>query len=147
MRIRDKNLFLLIVPLILIGIPAPAFGFQQHGEPEGLIVHQVAHILFFSGIIVFYRQINSKKKRTEGWFEFNTSLLLFLAWNCLTFYGHWYHTIMKPDNFISVDDTTVALIVNNVWDLFFYISKFDHLVLVPAFLYLSLALFKWRKPA
>ena len=142
-----NNYFSPIILPIFLCIPTPVFAFQQHGEPEGLIVHQIAHILFFSGLIIFYKRINRTKTQGEGWFEFNTALLFFLFWNCITFYGHWYQAYIRPEKFISIDGTTVALTVKNIWDLLFYISKFDHLILVPAFLYLSFALFKWRKLA
>lgn len=147
MRILYNKYVLPIPTFFLIGIPTSAFAFQQHDGAEGLVVHQIAHILFFSGIIIFYKHINRTKTNGVGWFEFNTSLLFFLVWNCLTFYGHWYQSLMEPEKFVSVDGTTVALIVDNIWDILFYISKFDHLILVPAFLYLSFALFKWRKPS
>ena len=37
--------------------------------------------------------------------------------------------------------------IDSLFDLFFYLTRLDHLVLLPSFLFLLLALKKWSRPA
>ena len=123
---------------------SPAWSVQTHGNEEGLVVHQVGHLLFIFGMAYLLFRLYHIKLKGVGWAEFKVFVLLVIAWNCLTFSGHWFNEFIPSDRFIKVDSQTVSYTLNSTLDLVFYLSRLDHLVLVPAFLFLLLALRKWR---
>ncbi|MHB8789910.1 MAG: hypothetical protein ACYDBT_08520 [Desulfobulbaceae bacterium] len=134
---------------LFLGRPDLAWALQQHGGPEGMIVHELGHLLFLFGMaFLLYRmgQPETRKlTRGSGWFEFKLSIWLIILWNVLTFYGHWHQELISPDKFVRTGGKISAFIITRPLDLFFYFSRLDHLLLLPAFLCLLLALRKWRQ--
>ena len=125
--------------------PGQALAVQQHGGAEGLVAHQVAHILFLVGIIYLLYKMFRDTFNDQGWFEFKVFLWLIIGWNVLTFTGHWMRESVDPAAFSKVDGRTISYAVDGVADAYFYLTRLDHLLLVPAFIFLFLALRKWGK--
>lgn len=134
---------------LFLGRPDLAWAVQQHGGPEGMIVHELGHLLFLFGMaFLLYRMGQSETRkltRGSGWFEFKLSIWLIILWNILTFYGHWHQELISPDKFVRTGGKIAAFIISRPLDLFFYFSRLDNLLLLPAFLCLLLALRKWRQ--
>ena len=122
----------------------PAFAVQAHGEPEGLVSHQVAHILFISGMIYLLYRVYSNRITGPGWFEFRGFLWLIISWNILTFTGHWMREFVNPDRFMKDGEHIISFAITDLFDAVFYLTRLDHLLLVPSFLFLVVALHKWR---
>lgn len=136
-----KILFFILL-VTLQGSPAHAV--QSHGGSEGLVVHQLGHILFVcgTGYLLFHlRALESKK---NGWREFRTFLWLLIVWNLMTFAGHWLNSFETSDKFIKDHANTLYFTIDNLTDAIYYLTRLDHLILVPAFVFLLLALRKWR---
>lgn len=129
--------------VLLMSLASPAWAVQTHGGTEGLVVHQVAHLLFAVGMGYLLLRIYRIQMKTSGWFEFRVFLWLIVAWNLLTFFGHWLNEFVADSKFIQSDGETVAFSITSVEDTWFYLTRFDHLLLVPSFLFLFLALRKW----
>ena len=129
----------------LISGAMPVYAVQGHGGAEGLVSHQIGHILFISGMSYLLYRVYSFRITDPGWFEFKNFLWLIILWNFLTFFGHWMHEIVNPARFISQENQVTAFIVTDSFDAFFYLTLLDHILLVPSFIFLLLALQKWRR--
>ena len=130
--------------VLTIGVE-PAYAVQQHGGAEGLVSHQIGHILFISGMIYLMYRVYSNRITGPGWFEFKCFLWLIILWNILTFSGHWMSEIVNQDRFIKEGAHVREFIITDIFDAFFYLTRLDHLLLVPSFLFLLFALQKWRR--
>jgi hypothetical protein len=125
--------------------PSSALAVQAHGGAEGLVAHQLGHLLFILGIGYLFYKIGRARFTGAGWFEFKTFLWLLLSWNLLTFSGHWMGEFVDQSKFFRVDGRVAGMAIDGAWDAIFYLTRLDHLLLAPAFLLLLLALRKWRR--
>lgn len=125
--------------------PVEVWAVQQHGGAEGLVSHQIGHALFVAGIGYLLSKIYRSGMRDRGWLEFKTFLWLIIAWNFLTFSGHWMREYVDPAKFSRLNKHVIAYSIDGFADAFFYLTRLDHLLLVPAFLFLYLSLRKWGK--
>ena len=141
------NLFFLYLLAILtvLGEPRQVLAVQAHGGAEGLVSHQIGHILFIAGMGYLLFRIISTRIEGPGWFEFKLFLNTILLWNFLTFTGHWIHEGIDATKFISQNGITVGYKLTGFLDYYFYLTRLDHLALVPSFLFLLLALKKWSQ--
>jgi hypothetical protein len=130
---------------VVLAEPHHAYAVQAHGGAEGLVSHQIGHILFIAGMGYLLYRILSNRIEGPGWFEFKLFLSTILIWNFLTFTGHWLHEVTDTTKFISQNGITVAYKLTGFMDYYFYLTRLDHLALVPSFLFLLLALKKWSR--
>lgn len=127
---------------------APAWAVQQHGGAEGLVSHEIGHILFVTGMVyLLFRIHRLPAHREPGWLQFKLFLWLIILWNALTFTGHWLQEIVDPARFVTANDQILGYRIASPADLLFYLSRLDHLFLVPALVFLLLALNKWWRSA
>ncbi len=87
--------------------PEVAWAFQSHPAPEGLYVHQLAHVIFSvaMGILAYWLQVNSFVQQ-RGWRLIQISCILFVLWNFDTFLGHWVEERVAADAVIGEPDWT-----------------------------------------
>ncbi len=147
---KDRSsLFKSLTPVITFILAClwavPAFAVQAHGGSEGLVSHQVCHILFISGMIYLLYRVYHNHITGPGWFEFRGFLWLIILWNILTFTGHWMHEFVSPDQFMKDGGHIISFAITDLFDAVFYLTRLDHLLLVPSFLLLVVALQKWRR--
>ena len=128
---------------LVIGAAPRAYAVQSHGGAEGLVSHQLGHLLFFSGMSILLWRIRKAGLSGPGWQEFKIFLWFILLWNVLTFTGHWMHEMLVTGHFIRNDGRVLSFQVHTLSDLIFYLTRLDHLLLVPAFFLLLLAIRKW----
>jgi hypothetical protein len=121
----------------------PAWAVQAHAGSEGLISHQIGHILFFIGMLVLLARQYRRQLKGPGWCEFKVFLWLIILWNGLTFSGHWLHEVVPMDKFIKSNSHTTGFQAIAPVDFIFYVTRLDHIVLAPAFFFLLLALKRW----
>lgn len=133
---------LLVICLSLL--ESPAMAVQTHGGTEGLAAHQIGHLLFIIGMSYLLYRLRKRHNEEPGWFEFKTFLVLIISWNVLTFSGHWLNETIPTTSFIRAGNNTIAFTIDNALSAIFYLSRLDHLILVPALLFLLFALRKWR---
>ena len=148
-----KNIYARVsLPLTIVlalGVLAPsaAWAVQQHGGAEGLVSHQIGHVLFILGMGYLLYQAHRNPIVGPGWREFRGFLWLIVLWNSLTFSGHWVREFIDPQRFLKAGNRTIAFTIEGFPDAIFYLSSLDHLILVPAIFLLLLALRKWRYQA
>jgi len=123
----------------------PAWGAQAHGGVEGLVSHEIGHILFIAGMSYMLLHLYRPKSNGPGWREFRGFLWGIILWNILTFSGHWLHGTIRSLQYTFISSQPTALRVNDLGDLLFYLSRLDHLILLPAFILLLRALQKWNR--
>ncbi len=131
------------VSALLILVATPSWAVQTHGGAEGLVSHQVGHFLFVIGMIYLLVRIHSMKLQGRGWIEFRLFLWLILFWNLITFSGHWINEYIDADKFNRINGAVASFKLESFVDVVYYLSRLDHLVLVPAFICLLLSLRKW----
>jgi hypothetical protein len=142
---RGRIFFSLLLSVAFSASPARAV--QQHGGAEGLVSHQIGHLLFIMGMSFLLFRVYQTRLKSPGWFEFKAFVWLILSWNFLTLNGHWMREYVDPNKYIKAGGLTVAFTVSNVSDALFYLSRLDHVLLVPSFFFLLLALRKWNRAA
>ena len=135
---------LLAAALILL-TPSLAWAVQQHGGVEGLVAHQGGHLLFAAAIVFLLLRLRGAAAEGPGWREFKAFLWLLLMWNGLTFSGHLQREYFDSAKLVLAGHQVVGLSVTSVSDLYFYLTRLDHLVLAPAFFFLAAALHRWRR--
>lgn len=135
-----------LLSLWIIFTAAPARAVQLHGGSEGLVVHQLGHILFAGGMLFLLIVGHLNNWRGAGWDRFRCFLSLTVFWNVLTFTGHWLrHAVVADEKFVRVGGKVVGLHIESAHDIVFYLASLDHLVLVPALLCLAVALRQWKQ--
>ena len=133
-----------LIFLALILAANPAWAVQAHGGAEGLVSHQIGHFLFTLGMGYLLFRLRSMRPKGSGWFEFKTFIWLLIAWNVMTFSGHWMNEFVAKEKFIKAHASVLSFNIENLHDAIYYLTRLDHLILVPSFVFLLLALRKWR---
>ena len=107
--------------------------------------HQIGHFLFAIGMGSLLLRLNFMQIKGDGWFEFKFFLWLLLAWNIMTFAGHWMNAFVAEEKFLEANSRTISFTIENFQDALYYFTRFDHLILVPSFAFLLAALRKWSR--
>jgi hypothetical protein len=120
--------------------PEAALAVQEHGAPEGIYSHQGAHLFFTAsmGLLIYWLR-QRRLVREAGWRYIQYAALFFIFWNLDAFIAHFldeqsgllYTAMAAPGQVrIEVGANLSAL----AW--FYYLAKLDHLLCVPAVLFL-----------
>ena len=135
---------LAALSLALLCIATPALATQTHGQPEGLYVHQIAHLFFIisMGILEFWlRQRNLV--REPGWKYIQVAAVLFILWNVNAMAVHFLDEQISWLTVTAIDEWQISIFVSGGGKglaLLYYILKLDHLLCVPAMVCLYLGL-------
>ena len=137
---RRALLFLLALLSAHLLLPQASLATQAHGEPEGILAHQLAHLFFIvsMGVLIYWlRERRLVVDKAWRWIQY--SALFFILWNVDTFIAH-----LLDEQLRLVKVTRIGL-----WDIhidtkgappwlgwLYYILKLDHLLCVPALAFL-----------
>jgi hypothetical protein len=137
-----------LILLAALSIPELSWAFQSHPAPEGLYVHQLAHVLFGAamGILAYWLQVNGFV-RQKAWRFIQISCILFVLWNLNTFLGHWVEEQVAADVMIGERDWTQRIILNSAMTRLYYCVKLDHFICVPAMICLVVGIRSLYKSA
>jgi len=122
----------------------PALATQTHGQPEGLYVHQMAHIFFLisMGSLDFWlRQRNLTEQR--GWKYIQFSAVLFILWNIDAAAVHFLDEHLDILGITKIDLWHIKIENSQRHDsitILYYLMKLDHLLCVPAMFFLYFGL-------
>jgi hypothetical protein len=144
---RAAAFFIRVTPAIIaifmfILSPDKAIAFQSHPEPEGLYVHQIAHVFFIiaMGIFAYWLQQN-QLARIKGWRLIQIACVLLILWNLVALVGHVVEELIPPRRFVGAPDWSQRILPGSGLLIpLFYILKLDHLVCVPAIILLYLGM-------
>lgn len=133
----------IVLSLVMSLLQAsPALATQGHGGIEGVYIHQLAHLFFMLAMaILIFRLREEGLVVQRGWRYIQYAAFFFILWNIDAFIVH-----LLDDQLRIVQLTRL-----NAWQLkisgpnhflvrFYYMTKLDHLLCVPAlwFLYRGL---------
>ncbi len=135
---------IMIVIFGVFGEPLPSNATQIHAAPEGLYSHQIAHLFFLisMGILVYWLR-GRGLTRARGWRYLQYSALFFMFWNVDTMIVH--NLEGRGDLFQVLFPGTLHARLqikpgHEFWAWMLYVGKLDHLLCVPAIVFLYWAL-------
>ena len=141
----DHIFFILFVSVTFLLLDSfPAFATQTYGQPEGLYAHQMAHAFFIISMWIFDFWLRQRKLVNEpGWRYIQIAAVLFILWNMDAMAVHFL------DEQVHILRTRIV----DLWQfqidysegyrslgILYYLLKLDHLLCVPAMIYLYLGL-------
>lgn len=115
---------------------APALATQTHSQPEGLYVHQMAHVFFIvsMGILEFW--LRQRNLVTEpGWRYIQLAAVLFILWNIDTIVAHLLDEQVAILRITTLDAWHIRMVAAEGYEglaFLYYLVKLDHLLCVPA---------------
>jgi len=128
--------------LVFLAVPDSAWALQAHGPPEGIYIHQMAHVFFFGSLLYLYRDLSHASIKERGWTYLRWFCLLMLVWNIVAFAGHAVAFTLAPEHIALPSSYFHSRLLGpmNATKILFYITRFDHLLVVPALFFLYLGL-------
>jgi hypothetical protein len=142
-KIRS-TLFFLAPFSVMVLVPNTALATQGHGGIEGVYAHQIAHLFFIismGGLIYWSRQRGLVRER--GWQLIQLSAFFFILWNLDTFLVHLLDDqmgIIQVQRIGLWNVQLTDLYNNHALQRLYYFAKLDHLLCVPAIVFLYLGL-------
>jgi hypothetical protein len=131
--------------------PLAALAVQEHGAPEGLYTHQGAHFFFLGslGLLIYWLR-QHRLVRQPGWRHIQYAALFFILWNLDAFTAHLLDEQLNLVDTRMLDPGTIRIDTGDyppalAW--FYYAAKLDHLLCVPALLFLFAGLRRLLKDA
>lgn len=125
-------------------VPDMAQATQGHAGVEGVHVHQFAHIFFAFSMGTFIYWLRRRKLvRNSGWRFLQYAAFLFILWNMDAFTVHFLEEQLRAVAISRVSPTRIDIVVASGFEWLvpvYYAAKLDHLLCVPAMLYLYLGL-------
>jgi hypothetical protein len=128
--------------LLFFSSPADVWALQSHGPPEGIYVHQMAHLLFMGSLLYLYWHTrHTPVLASRGWRYLQLFCILFVCWNILAFVGHEAFGYLTSDDFIDTNGLKKHIVGPiTLVKVIYFITKMDHLLYVPALLALVISL-------
>ena len=133
-----KSAKVLVVLFAILGLWAsPALALQTHGGPEGLCVHQGAHLYFIVSMIFFSISIHrSGLAKKKAWRLFSRGAWLLILWNLWAFSGHIIESFIPDASFSKLPGQRILSLSIASWqEAVYYILKMDHILCFPAVLF------------
>ncbi len=130
---------------VLLGtmlLPEKSMALQTHSAPEGIYLHQMAHVLYMAALGYLYWDTKRSEFSGRGWAYLRVFCVLTIGWNGLAFIGHEATSYLHPEDFTNVDGYLFSKLnlPFTFPKLLYYIAKLDHLLMVPAMFFLFMSL-------
>lgn len=126
---------------LILFIAEPALATQAHGAPEGLYAHQLAHIFFIlsMGVLIYWLRARQLVKMV-AWRHIQYAALFLILWNIDAFCVHLLEEQIAVIDVQRLDGWQIRISSPNYPDLplawLYYAAKLDHLLCVPALIFL-----------
>ncbi len=134
----------IAVVIWLMAYASPALATQTHGEPEGLVVHQLAHIFFCASMIIFvYWLRHHQLDRSQGWKLIQAAAVFMALWNVDAMAAHFLDEQVSLIQVHLLDTWHIRIDTQPGYEplvFWYYAFKLDHLLSVPALILLYLGL-------
>ncbi len=134
---------LTIATAIFFLVPETAVATQTHGAPEGIYAHQFAHLFFLLSMVILVYWLRQRKLvEKEGWLFIQHAALFFILWNFNVIILHFLDeqsmlvVVEKVDSF----HIRISSPLGRPAEIYYYLGKMDHVLCVPAMLFLYLGL-------
>jgi len=138
-----------IPPCALVGglallLPGAAHATQGHGGIEGVYVHQLAHIFFIFSMGVLIYWLRERKLTAEaGWRYIQYAALFLILWNLDAVLVHALDEQFEWVRVTRLDLGRILILPRKdtpSLSTLYYLAKFDHLLCVPALVFLYMGL-------
>lgn len=132
----------LLLLLTLTVFPGNAWAVQSHGAPEGLYVHQLAHIFYTAAMCYLFWDIRRSEFESKGWRFLQIFCVFIVLWNIVAFTGHSLSSYVA-DAHLTREGGYLTTRLEGPFDFIktlYYFTKLDHLFSVPALFFLYLAM-------
>ena len=120
--------------------PGLVLATQTHGAPEGIYVHQMAHLFFILSMGFFIHWLRERKLVKEnGWRFIQYAAFFLILWNMDAFLVHLLNDQLQIVQVQRIDSWHIQLNAGNgskALEILYYFAKLDHLFCVPALLFL-----------
>ena len=141
-----RSFFILAVLTLL---PVTSYATQAHGAPEGLYTHQLAHFFFIisMGSFIFWLR-KSRLTNETGWRYIQYAAIFLVLWNMSAFAAHYMDEQFLLVNVTRLDIWRIHIIPpvsHPTLAMIYYLCKLDHLLCVPALIYLYRGLRRLKK--
>lgn len=139
---KVKRTVQLFIIFLIAGMAEPCWALQSHGPPEGVYVHQMAHLLFSGALAyLFWHTRKRPALESKGWKYLQIFCVVLICWNLLAFIGHEAYGFLKAEDFVNTDSLHGFIVPPiSAVKVLYYITKMDHLLNVPALLALVVSL-------
>jgi hypothetical protein len=143
-QIDNKSIKLLFVFLPVLFFPGQAGATQVHGGIEGVVVHQMAHIVFILAMALLIYWLRQHELVIQaGWRRIQYASVFFILWNINAFFVHLIEEQVDILDIAQIGPWQLRLQTQPAFEWsawFYYMIKLDHLLCVPAMIYLYLGL-------
>ena len=130
--------------LVVMLTPAAALATQGHAGIEGVWVHQFAHVFFlFSMLLLIYWLRQADLVKMRAWRYIQYAALCFILWNIDTMLVHFLDEQVQAVSVKNLGNWQIQVLAvnDNAWlARVYYLIKLDHLLCVPAMVFLMLGL-------
>ncbi len=132
--------FLLLLTMTVF--PGTAWAVQSHGAPEGLYVHQLAHVFYTAALCYLFWGIRQSAFKARGWRCLQVFCVFMVLWNVVAFTGHSLASSVHATDFIREGGYLSTRLQGPFTSvkLWYYFTKLDHLFSVPSIFFLYLAM-------
>jgi hypothetical protein len=132
------------IAVTMLAFVPQALAVQEHGDPEGFFVHQLAHLIFIASMVFMMHVLKKPTvSRVKGWRSIRWAALFFLLWNADAFIAHIARREM--DQAGGYIQGSVIYLKDLPANTYYYLSLMEYFFLVPAFIFLAMGLFRLRK--
>jgi hypothetical protein len=123
---------------------APALATQGHAGIEGVWVHQFAHMFFlFSMLLLIYWLRQAGLVKRPGWRFIQYAALFFILWNLDAILVHFLDEQVRAVSVSHLGNWKIQVTAVDGYDWLatvYYLTKLDHLLCVPAMIFLMMGL-------
>jgi hypothetical protein len=134
---HTRSLLFVLGLLVFLGLsPQPALAYIPHWDAqEGFFIRQFSYLFFLVAMLFFYFELNREKlKKYRGLRLLAWASLLFALWNLNCFMGQFFALNLDPSLVLgSAGSLAQRLLMADIHAWFYYATKLDNLLLVPAF--------------
>lgn len=121
-------------------VPSLGYATQLHSHAEGIITHQAGHFFFLFSMVVLIFTITGKGlNQQKSWRLIQYAAFFFILWNLDAIAVHFFDNqihIVKIENISIGKIKIITHPDSSLLDWVYYILKLDHLLCVPAMLFL-----------
>jgi hypothetical protein len=136
--------FAALLCLAILSVADPAMAIQTHGGPEGLVVHQIAHLFFLLSMATLAYWIQARGLgRQRAWRLIRYAAIMLMVWNIDAFIAHLLDEQTSLVAIRQVDAFHLSIIPRPGFEFLaplYYLFKLDHLFCVPALVLLYIGL-------
>ncbi|HID69232.1 MAG TPA: hypothetical protein EYP35_01950 [Desulfobacterales bacterium] len=137
-----SKIFCLFLLTVFLVFPNQAQALQSHAAPEGIYVHQLAHVFFLAALCYLFWDIRRSSFPSKGWRFLQLFCVFMIIWNIVAFTGHWIGGSIESSDIIYDSGYLTTRIAGPITTikLLYYLTKLDHIFSVPAMFCLYLCL-------